>query len=213
MMRSRHIHPFCRHQPAACGRFTKYICLVLILMLATGCSDKYPTRPLPTSDGTALLSTAVEGPTLDATPAPMPTQTTIPSPAPSPVPTQTEAPSPAPSPTSMDAANKLEFIAYGEIACGGLAPVPGCIYMLQEWVGREGPIAPGQPIKVLFMNPRSGEIPDIESCYGYYVDSVANDWSMTPIRVRVRGEPCDYRPDYLFCVCDPDDFVRLDDGS
>lgn len=106
--------------------------------------------------------------------------------------------------------NKLEFIAYGEVACGGIAPIPGCVYILQEWVGAEGPVAPGKPIKVLIMDPRSVDAPDIDSCQGYQVDDVAYTWSEDPICIRARGEPCDLSPEYLFCVCDPGDFVRLE---
>ena len=147
-------------------------------------------------------------PTPTSTPTPTPTST----PEPTSTPTYTPTPTPTPSPTAEESKSKLEFIAYGEIACGGIAPIPGCVYTLQEWVGTEGPISPGEPIKVLFMNPKSGDGIDIESCNGYYVDSAAYDWSQTPLRVRVRGEPCDFEPSYLFCVCDPEDFVRLEDG-
>ena len=120
-------------------------------------------------------------------------------------------PSAVPSPTDLPADNrKFEFIAEGQIACGGGDPIPGCGYILQEWVGASGPVAPGETIKVLVMDPRTVDLQNIDSCQGYEVQDGAYDWSDKLIRVRVRGEPCDWDPGYLFCVCDSLDFIRLE---
>ncbi len=114
-----------------------------------------------------------------------------------------------PLPSPSNSPRNLEFIAYGSIDCGGMAPLPGCVYQLQEWVGTEGPIAPGNSIKILVMNPRSVDSPDTDSCYGYQIDDGVYGWSEDSLRIRARGEPCDWNPDYLFCVCDPDDYILL----
>jgi hypothetical protein len=105
---------------------------------------------------------------------------------------------------------KLEFIAHDKVICGGVSPMPGCVYIVEEWVSTQGTAAPGDPLKILVMDPRSGEAPDVAACSAAGVDRQAYGTSASPLRVRVRGEPCDLEPGYLFCVCDAEDFVRLE---
>ncbi|CAG0984070.1 hypothetical protein ANRL4_02057 [Anaerolineae bacterium] len=137
-------------------------------------------------------------------------------------PPPTRVPSPQPVvvspivPTMTTAAMSLakrEFIAYGKVECGGMNPLPGCVYTVQEWIGPAGPVAVGKEIKVLLMNPRSVQQPETESCVNTPKDDLASGNSPTPLSVRVRGEPCDWQPERLFCVCGSDDFIRLETSS
>lgn len=143
---------------------------------------------------------------VSCTGAPQPTR------APSPQPVVLPTIVPTMTPAAMSPA-KREFIAYGKVECGGMNPLPGCIYTVQEWIGPAGPVAVGNEIKVLFMSPRSVQKPETESCANTPKDNSAFGNSSTPLRVHVRGEPCDWQPERLFCVCGSDDFVRLETSS
>jgi hypothetical protein len=134
-----------------------------------------------------------------------PPPTLVPSPQPIVIPTIV----PTVTPETMPQA-KREFIAYGKVECGGMNPLPGCVYTVQEWIGPTGPVAVGKEIKVLIMNPRSVQQPEYESCANTPADGSAIGYSPTPLRVHVRGEPCDWQPERLFCVCGSDDFIRLE---
>jgi hypothetical protein len=128
---------------------------------------------------------------------------------PVPAPTATPAPEVTPTPASGE---KLVFVARGQAECGGLEPMPGCEFTLEKWVGAEGPIAPGEPVKILLMHPRSSGEANIDACQGFKVEAGAFTWSSQPRQIRVKGEPCDLDPGYLFCVCTEGDFVQVDAG-
>ena len=172
---------------------------VILTLIIAGCLCSACATATPTPAPVAPPPPTAVPPTL----AP----TALPTPIPTPVPTAEPAPT---EPAPVKISPKLEFVAYGQVACGGISPVPGCVYTLLGWVGEPGPIEPGHDIKVMIMTPESmveGEL-DVESCTPQ-VDREAYTWTESSVVVRVRGEICHYHPERLFCICDPDDYLRL----
>lgn len=154
-------------------------------------------------------------PTTRPSATPLPTSTVVPPPSATPLPSPTPELSSTPAadfpiPLTPSSPNKYEFVATGNGECGGIAPLPGCVYELESWIGKSGPIDPGGSIKILLMHPRSEGGPDTESCKGYTIQDGAYSSALEPVRIRARGEPCDWNPNYMFCVCDAEDFILLE---
>ena len=92
-----------------------------------------------------------------------------------------------------------------------MAPIPGCLYTVVEWLAGTPMMDAGDDVKIIFWDPAIGQdeigFATPRECNEAVTDSFVTMPGGTPARYRVRGTPCKWSPNYLLCLCGPDDFA------
>ena len=173
---------------------------------------KDPLYVAPDQAGRPVLGGATPGPVtvtpITATTLPPLTATAAPLPA-------TMPPADTVAPTVALAPGQVELIASGPTGCGGLAPIGGCAFDVVEWVAGEPMTTVGDVIKLVQWHPDVTEDDltgnaDVPRCTTPSIAPQAMDQSNPLPRVRIRGTPCKWKPDYLLCMCGPEAFAVPD---